>query len=125
MSLDLTLFNERLNNGFSSESAFVSHTYRKFDPTSVDPSTITQRPDLSNFTFIHDTISSLYSMAQNNSYVNKRGIEYTLYLGKVEALYTSIRLNGAYFLTAYKLNDLRYFKPGVVINNRNYHYVGV
>lgn len=125
MSLDLTLFNERLNNGFSSESAFVSHTYRKFDPTSVDPSTITQRPDLSSFTFIHDTISSLYSMAQNNSYVNKRGIEYTLHLGKIDALYTSIRLNGAYFLTDYKLNALRYFKPGVVINNRTYPYVGV
>ncbi|MEA4916143.1 TonB-dependent receptor [Proteiniphilum sp.] len=125
ISLDVTVFNERLNNGFSGESTFVSHTYRKYDPTSVDPSTITQKPDLRDFTFTNDTISSLYSMAQNNSYVNKRGVEYTLHLGKIDALYTSVRLNGAWFLTEYKLNALRYFKPSAVINGRTYPYVGI
>ncbi len=125
MSLDVTLFNERLDNGFSSESAFVSHAFRKYDPTSVDPSTITQKPNLPDFTFVNDTISSLYSMAQNNSYVNKKGIEYTLHLGKINALYTSVRLNGAWFRTEYKLNALRYYKPGIVINNRTYPYVGI
>lgn len=125
MSLDVTIFNERLNNGFSGESAFVSHTFRRYDPTSVDPSTITQKPNLMDFTFINDTISSLYSMAQNNSYVNKRGIEYTLHFGKIDALYTSVRLNGAWFRTQYKLNALRFYKPGMVINSRPYPYVGI
>lgn len=125
MSLDITVFNEQLSNGFASESAFVSHTYQKYDPTSVDPSAITEKPDLSDFTFVNDTISSLYSMAQNSSYVNKKGIEYTLSVGKIDALYTSVRLNGAWFQTHYKLNALDYRKPGVVINSRPYPYVGV
>ncbi len=123
--LDVTLFNERMNNGFSSESMFVSHTYQKYDPTSVDPSTITEKPGLSDFTFVDDTLSSLYSKARNNALVHKRGVEYTLALGKINALHTSVRIDGAWFHTRYSLHAPRYYKPGVVINNRTYPYVGI
>ncbi|MDR2038983.1 MAG: TonB-dependent receptor [Bacteroidales bacterium] len=124
--ISLTYFDEWMKNGFSAEQTILFHTYDRYDPSSVDPNSISSKPGLSQFDPpVADTVASLFNKARNTALVHKRGLEYTLRLGKIKILYTEIHINGAWFRTEYRQNSLRYRKPTGVYNGKLYPYVGV
>lgn len=125
MSFDITIFDERMKNGFSRAQQVVSHTFRDYDETAVPPGSITQAPKVEDFPYVNDTSSALFYKTYNNAEVHKQGIEYQMNFGRIIGLYTNIRLSGAWFHTSYSDNGLRYTKPSVIINGRTYPYAGV
>jgi hypothetical protein len=121
----VTLFDERMDNGFSSAYRVASHAYKRYNAADVPPSSIATAPKVEDFSYVGDTLSALFSTTTNSAQVHKRGIEYQLNAGRIAALYTSVRLTGAWFVTAYKEAGLRYHKPSGMINGSPYPYVGV
>lgn len=124
VKLDVTFFREKMDNGFSTGSEVVNHNYTYYEAGSVQNPL--SKPELSEFTSTRETVSTMYSRVYNNGGVYKTGIEYTLNLGKIAPLYTTVWINGAWFNTHYTSNSMYFLsKPGNVINNRPYPYVGV
>jgi hypothetical protein len=125
VSADATVFDERMDNGFTSRDKFVQHTFKNYDETAVPPESLTAAPTVEQFPYVNSSILSSYSSVYNLSKVHKKGMEYQLGLGRVEAIYTSIRLSGAWFHTSYRTGGLRYQKPTIVINEEPYPYTGI
>ena len=133
IKLDVTFFKESMDNGFSTGQTSVSHTYTYYEAGSVQNPT--SRPTLDQFTYTNEYITSLYSRNINDAGVYKKGIEYTLDLGKISAIYTRIWLNGAWFRTHYTYNALQYKKPTGTMQyldptlneyvTRPYKYIGI
>jgi outer membrane receptor for ferrienterochelin and colicin len=124
-NLSVTLFDEQMSNGFAPVTSFVLHTFKDYDETAVPPANLTAAPAVEDFPYVNDWIMSQYTSISNLSQVRKRGVEYQLELGRVKAVYTSVRLSGAWFHTAYRTGGRRYKKPTMIINNKPYPYVGL
>lgn len=124
-SAGITVFDERMDNGFASVAHLVQHTYRRYDETAVPPESLTAAPAVEMFPYVETSILSSYSSTGNCSQVHKRGVEYQLTLGRIRAIYSSIRLSGAWFHTAYRTAGLRYKKPTIIINQEPYPYTGL
>ncbi|MDR0414764.1 MAG: carboxypeptidase-like regulatory domain-containing protein [Prevotellaceae bacterium] len=123
--LSVTLFDEQMSNGFAPLTTFVVHTFKDYDEEAVPPGSLAAAPVVEDFPFVNDLIMSGYTSAHNCSEVRKRGVEYQLLLGRIKALYTGIRLTGAWLHSAYHTGGTRYRKPSVIINNRQYPYTGL
>jgi outer membrane receptor for ferrienterochelin and colicin len=120
----ITVFDERMDNGFSSAATPVLHTFKNYDESAVPPESITTAPKVEDFPCVDESFTATYSKAYNTAQVHKKGVEYQLTLGRIRAVYTSIRLAGAWLQTSYRSAGLRYSKPTVVINGRQYPYTG-
>ena len=131
---DVTVFYEKMKNGFSTGNTPAFHNYRYYDPESN--TNTTGKPGLDDFAIQKDfDVAALYQQNFNNASVYKSGIEYTINLGKIPAIYTSVWVNGAWFRTHYKNKGLRFYKPEIMINikeegdeksiARPYPYIGV
>lgn len=121
--LDITFFKEKMDNGFSTGNLPSFHSYTYYDASSViNP---TSKPTLDQFSSTTENTAVIYNRMLNDAGVYKTGIEYTLSLGKIHPIYTSIWINGAWFKTHYTFNDWQYKKPTMIINDRPYKYVGV
>ena len=121
----ITAFDERMDNGFGLALTPVKHTFRTYDAGALPPESITTAPRVENLPYTDESFVSTYSKAYNTLQVHKKGVEYQLTLGRISALYTSLRLTGAWLQTSYRRPGLRYEKPTVVINGRQYPYTGV
>lgn len=121
---DVTFFREIMDNGFSTGNNPVFHEYTYYNAEYIQNPT--SKPNIEDFKdYTQEKVASLYQRNLNDAGVYKTGIEYTISLGKIPAIYTSISLNGAWFRTHYTHNEQRYYKPNVLINNRPYPYVAV
>lgn len=124
-NVGITVFDERMDNGFASSAHFVEHTFKNYDETAVPPESLAAAPTVEMFPYADVSTLSSYSSIHNLSQVHKRGVEYQLGLGRIKAIYTSVRLSGAWFRTAYRTKGLRYRKPSIIINEEPYPYVGI
>jgi hypothetical protein len=125
VSASITIFNEKMDNGFSSALTPVMHTFKDYDETAVPIETITAAPKVEDFPYTDESFISTYYKVYNNAQVHKTGVEYQLNFGRIRAIYTSIRLTGAWFSTSYQTSGIRYQRPTEVINDKQYPYTGM
>lgn len=123
--LDVTIFHEAMENGFSRQAFFKPITYRDYDESSVSSSGLTGPPALEDFEYRDRNALNRFSRWGNKQYIDKKGVEYQLILAPVKALHTSVSINGAYFKTHRKDDDFGYDSPNIYLKDEPYPYTGI
>lgn len=123
--LSITAFREDLKNGYRQMNSLVTFPYRKYDASSIDPTTLQGVPDLALLPFTTDTTLALYSVTMNGSRTLKQGIEWQFTTPRITALKSRFTCSGAFFLTRYE-NSVPYLdQPNVIVNGKSLPYIGI
>jgi hypothetical protein len=125
--LTITYFNETLNSGFRSSSRFQALEYRRYNNTSINPDTLTQKPSVNAFAYTSGREYSGYSIPSNGSKQIKRGIEYQFTSKRIMGINTRFTLNGAWFKTRHADSQRSYgvISSNVVTDGKIRQYLGI
>jgi hypothetical protein len=125
LGFNVTVFSEKMDNGFANDTRFVSLTHNQYDASSVSPTSLNAPPALDLFEY--QRLTRIYGVGQynNGSQVLKKGVEYIVRLPQINRIRTRFTLNGAWFKTRYHTTIAQYYSPGYIVNNEPYPYVGV
>lgn len=116
-----TLFREQMNNGFGYQTIYQPRSFQRYGDALTE---ITQKPTTDQFASYTDTVMISRSVPVNISNTVKQGFEYDIQFPKIEALYTTVQLNGAYYHTSGSYSMPIYDTYSIFINNKPYSYVG-
>ena len=123
--LSVTLFRENMKSGFRTQTRYDSYTYKEYDVSAIDGTTLTNQPDLA--TLPYTVLQELrgYGIYTNGSQTLKQGIEYTLTTVRFPVILTRLTINGAWFRTTYRNSLVETYRPSQVIGGRQIQYVGL
>ncbi len=117
-SIGVTGFFEKMTTGFRYNPEPEAYSFKKYDHSSVDGSSLTAPPDLSAIPYTREKKLEIKSLPQNGTLVVKRGIEFSFSSPRIAALRTAITINGAYYHSSYS-NSMALFVPvSAVIDNK-------
>lgn len=119
---NFTAFREDLTNGFGFVSKYLFLNYNYYDASEIPEGEI---PNLETLTKINDNHIYSYKYATNNKESVKKGLEFSLNFGKVDFLYTSFILDGAWFKTkrTYSTDTYEYLPSSA--SSDQYDFVGM
>jgi len=123
--LSVTYFQENMTSGFRASSIYKSYTYKKYDTSSIDASTLTAPPALDDLTYTTQKELYGYTMTTNGSRTFKQGIEYTFSSKRIEAIRTRLTITGAWFKTEYHNSQPVTERPSVVLDGERLQYAGI
>lgn len=115
--LSVTYFDERLSSGFRYSTVYDTYTYRRYDASAINPSTLTGPPSLDGLPYTDRTILDGYSRVTNGTRINKQGIELQLTTARWQPLRTALTVTGAWFHTLYSNSQMLYKPVNTVIGN--------
>ncbi len=118
----ITAFSEKLENGFQLSSVYVSKTYTRYITDGVPAGT---KPNISVLPTEELSYFISYRTPTNTRETLKKGIEYSFDMGKINPLYTSIRIDGAYLHTTRTYNTNEYFRLPSSGKPQQFPYYGV
>lgn len=120
-----TAFYEKNTNSFSSFSTTHFEEVTIYIPGSIpNPEALTTKPSLDDFAQMVAPANYLISSYNNNKEKIKKGIEWSVLLGKINALKTTVQFNGAWFKTEYYNRNPKYNSHTVSFNSlyeQNYY----
>ncbi|MEG1585622.1 MAG: TonB-dependent receptor, partial [Bacteroidales bacterium] len=120
-------YNEKLKNAFTLDPYITMFPYRVYDRTETMPE-YTDGVLMAGgqpVPYSQDTIFSGYMRPGNRGRTDKWGIEYTVNLGKIPALHTSIIVDGAYMnIKRTKEGNVFEYKTGL-FNQQNRKYAAI
>lgn len=119
---NITFFDENMTNGFGLDSQYESISYYTYDASEIPAGTL---PDLSGLTKTYKDYFISYSKPFNYIKSNKKGIEFDLQLGKIESLYTSFTLDGAWLKTTRTYSTKELYNLPSSGNSEQLEYIGV
>lgn len=125
INLILAYFSEKTSSAFKYRNKYFVNNYTKYDASSVDVSSLSKAPVLSDFSSEERYYFETYSMIDNAGLTNKQGVEYSLSLGMIKKINSRITINGAWYKTKYDLTMAEYRQPALVVDNKTYPYMGV
>jgi len=109
VSATITAFNEKLSDGFGFASNYVFLNYNKYQTDGIPPGT---KPDPEKLNKVAMTLPIAYQVPVNNQETQKSGVEFSFDFGKVNSLYTSFTLDGAWLRTKRIKSTIPYqFQP--------------
>ena len=118
-------FTEDMTSGFRGGSDYMRVVAKDYDETAIDKSSLTGPPSTENIPYVLDTNLVAYGLVTNGSRTLKRGVEYTLTSPRIPVVNTRVTVNGAWFKTRYMNSQPEWERPSVVINGKNYPYIGL
>lgn len=105
----ITAFNEKLSNGFGFASNYIFLNYNKYQTEGIPPGT---RPDPKTLNKVAVTLPVAYQIPVNNQETQKSGVEFSFDFGKINSVYTSFTLDGAWLRTKRIKSTIPYqFQP--------------
>jgi hypothetical protein len=113
-TFSINYFNEKMNNGFRDVTLFNPIAFTKYDVNSVDPSTITAKPSIEDFTGENQAQYHSYTKNENGSLTEKNGIEYQFTSRRIKGINTRFTINGAWL----KINN-RNIQPVYSVIDQN------
>jgi outer membrane receptor protein involved in Fe transport len=99
--LSVTYFRENMTSGFRSQSSYSPYSYKRYDVSGIDASTLTGQPDVELLPYQERQELLGYGIYTNGSQTLKQGVEYTLETKRFPIILTRLTINGAYFRTTY------------------------
>lgn len=124
-SFSINYFQEDMTSGFRYASQYISVESKRYDTSSIDKSTLSGPPQLSDLPYSLDTTLTSYSFTTNGSRTLKKGVEFSFYSKRIKSLNTKFSANGAWFRTEYMNSVPEYYKPSVIMDGKPYPYVGI
>ena len=123
--LSVTYFRERMDNAFQSQTYYRSLPYRLYDPASINSSTLTAPPELSQLTYTDEYNLDVYTTPGNTLKVRKEGVEFQFASKRIEVLKTRITVYGAWIKTLYNTDVPQYKSSSILLDNKQLKYVGL
>ncbi len=116
-TFSVTYFREDMKNGFRSIAQYQPYTYKDYDESAIDASTLTGPPSLETTPYEVKTRLDGYSQTGNGSRTLKQGIEFQLATERFKGINTRFTVNGAWFRTLYQNSVPQYYSVSNVIGN--------
>jgi hypothetical protein len=105
----ITVFNEKLENGFGLNTNYL---FLKYDQYLVENIPVNTKSDINVLDKVNVTIPVTYQKPVNNQETQKKGVEFTFDLGKIQSLYTSFTIDGAWLQTKHVYSTIpMHFQP--------------
>lgn len=123
--LSVTYFREDMKDGFRNSGFVYSYTYNRYDASGYDPYAAGHAPAIEDLPFAEERYLAVRSKVTNGSRTLKKGIEYTFQSKRITAVNTRLTISGAYFETVNNNSQALWYKPSVIVNNRELQYVGL
>lgn len=123
--LSVTYFRENMTDGFRYASAMYIHSYNKYDASGFDPYAVGRAPVIEELPFETETRIAVVSRPTNGSRISKEGVEYTFSSRRIPVVRTRVTVTGAWFRTIRSNSDPLWYKPSIVLNNREIQYAGL
>lgn len=123
--LSVTYFRERMDNAFDDLTYYRSLAYKLYDPASIDGSTLTAPPELSQLTYTNEYNLDVYTTTGNIMKVRKEGVEFQFASKRIETLKTRVTVYGAWIKTIYNSDLPRYKSSSILLDNKQLKYVGL
>lgn len=123
--LSVTYFRERMNNGFGDLTYYKSLAYKLYDPSSIDGSTLTAPPELSELAYTDEYNLDVYSTVGNVMKMEKEGVEFQFSSKRIELLKTRVTVYGAWIKNIYSSDVPKYKASSILLDNKQLEYVGL
>lgn len=123
--LSLTYFKENMKDGFRTSGEVHTYTYNRYNATAFDPMAAGRAPIVEELPFTQETVLAVRSRTTNGSRTMKEGIEYTVQSRRFPKVNTRVTLSGAFFRTINSNSQPLWYKPTIIVNNRELQYVGL
>jgi len=126
MQLRVTAYHEKSDQGFKKLSHIRVLQYKLYDnETGPSAEELTAPPTIDMFEAEDRKVFWPYDQSENGALEIKKGIEYQLDMGRIEAIQSRVSINGAYFYNKYELAQGQYMRgENVTINDRDIPYYG-
>ncbi len=122
---DITAYHEKMTGGFRNMSNYNIFNYKSYDiSTGPDPKDLTAPPTVDMFQYKAIKRFVLYNQKENGAVEEKKGIEYQLDLGRIDAIKSRVSINGAFMQMKYGISAPRYRTSSTVIGGKDYPYMG-
>lgn len=124
--LSVTYFREKMSDGFRHTGTVRRFTYNRYDASGFDPVVAGHAPRFEDLPapFLVE-YQQLVSQATNGSSTRKEGVEYTFQSRRIPAIKTRITISGAYLKTTNNNSQALWYKPSIIVNNRELQYIGL
>ena len=123
--LSVTYFRENMDNGFRQSGEVRRYVYNKYDASAYSPEATGTAPAIDGLPFTPTTMQLVRSKVTNGSRTLKRGLEYTFQSRRLKKTGTRATINGAYLVTTLNNSQPLWYKPSVIVNNRELQYIGL
>lgn len=123
--LSVTLFYERMNDGFRHTGYVHAYTYRRYDASGFDPYLADRAPTIDELPYTDHTYRAVRATVTNGSRTSKEGIEYTFQSRRFPVINTRLTVNGAYLHTINCNSQPLWYKPSIIVAGRELQYVGL
>ena len=125
LDVSVTAFYEKTESGFEYFKIYNPFTYNLYSTLKPGVDISGRIPQKADYVKEDYSLFTTSSRVMNSKKTIKKGIEYRIIFPKIESLYTSIELNGAYYKTNYGSSLPEYYYPDKKIANKPYPYVGI
>ncbi|OPC59282.1 TonB-dependent receptor plug domain-containing protein [Elizabethkingia bruuniana] len=123
--LSVTVFKEKMNNGFRSLNQYAVYQYKKYNTSVLDHNAITAPPDIGTLPYQTVNENLIYTTQQNGSRMDKEGVEFQYSSNRVPVINTRFTLNGAWFRTKYENSLPLYRRSDYATGDSLYPYIGL
>lgn len=123
--LSVTYFREDMKDGFRSSGDVHIYDYRRYDASAYDPYATGHAPTIGELPFTEERYLAVRYSPSNGSRTRKEGIEYTLQTRRFPNLRTRLTVTGAYFKTLNSNSQPLWYKPSIIVQNKELQYVGL
>ena len=107
--LSINYFKEEMNSGFRYMATYTPYSYKQYDASQINGSTLTGPPVLEDIPYIMQKKLDGFSKAENGSRLVKEGVEFQFRSQRINPLRTIVNINGAWFRSTYT-NSTRMMK---------------
>jgi len=123
--LSVTYFRENMSDGFRYTPQVHRYSYRRYDASGFDPFATGRAPMIDELPYQDLTYQTVRSHVTNGSRTRKSGVEYTFQSRRFAAIRTRVTVTGAYLRTINNNSCPLWYKPNIVVNNRELQYLGL
>ncbi len=126
-SVSVTYFREKMNDGFRYSYVYVPYEYRCYDALSINPSELSQAPDISTLPYTDKIILDGMRRVTNGSRIDKQGVEFQLSTARWKPVGTALTISGAWLHTVYSNSQMLYSPVTDVVGSQPVSdlYVGI
>lgn len=125
--LNVTFFREKMSSGFRYSSVYDRYSFRKYDASAIDPSTLTSPPSLEGLPYTAMFILDGHNRVTNGTRIDKDGVELQLSTARWQPLRTALTVTGAWFRSRYSNSQPVYYPISAVVGQTavSDRYVGI
>lgn len=123
--ISVTYFRESMSDGFRYSGIVKRYDYKRYDASGFNPEEADRAPVIEELPYTLTTSQNVRTQITNGSSTKKEGIEYTFQSRRFPRTHTRITVSGAYFKTTNNNSQPLWYKPSIIVDNKELQYIGL